>query len=220
MALQIGEYIGQWRLLYAGKNRHRQKTWLCQCVCLLIKAIEQHNLIRGKSKSCGCWRGDLMSQRPEYIIWRDMLGRCLNPKNPGFQAYGGRGITIDESWQKSFRYFFADVGHRPSPEHSIERINNDAGYFPGNVRWATRTEQGRNRRSSRYISCFDHRMTLIAWAECTSIPAKTIARRLNRGWTTEQALTTPVISGQERARRLNEQRWGHRMKGNDHGTPI
>ena len=88
------------------------------------------------------------SKRPEYLSWWNMLDRCLNPKNKNFQNYGGRGITVCQRW-RDFNKFFEDMGPRTSPKHSIDRKNNDGNYEPSNCRWATRTEQQRNRRDSR-----------------------------------------------------------------------
>lgn len=82
----------------------------------------------------------------EYRTWRHMLERCLNPDHPNYRYYGGRGITVCQRWQKSFETFVADVGRRPTNNLSLDRINNDGNYEPGNVRWATRAEQTRNRR--------------------------------------------------------------------------
>lgn len=85
---------------------------------------------------------------PEYRAWHSMKARCANPRNPRYSAYGGRGITVCERWE-SFENFFADVGPRPTPRHSIDRIDPNDGYHPGNVRWATLAQQNNNKRTSR-----------------------------------------------------------------------
>ncbi len=82
----------------------------------------------------------------EYGTWRGILQRCNNPKTPGFENYGGRGILVCERWASSFAAFFADMGLRPSLKHSIDRMDNEGGYEPGNCRWATRSQQMTNRR--------------------------------------------------------------------------
>lgn len=87
---------------------------------------------------------------PEYHSWAHMIQRCTNPKNKAWKNYGGRGITVCDAWRKAFAAFFAYVGCKPSPEHSIERIDNDRGYEPGNVKWATRSEQSLNRRAYKH----------------------------------------------------------------------
>ena len=86
------------------------------------------------------------SNTPEYRTWAGMKNRCLNPNNPRYKSYGGRGISVCSEWIESFSAFLSHVGLKPSPLHSIDRINNDGNYEPGNVRWATAKEQARNTR--------------------------------------------------------------------------
>jgi hypothetical protein len=89
---------------------------------------------------------------PEYNAWVSLNQRCKNPKNPRWKDYGGRGVTVCARWRDSFEAFLADMGPRPSSEHSIDRINNDGNYEPGNVRWATRAEQYANRRPASKVT--------------------------------------------------------------------
>ena len=90
-----------------------------------------------------------LSNSPEYNSWRGMKDRCLRPSHVHFKDYGGRGVKIAASWRSSFLNFLADMGRKPSPAHSIDRRDNDAGYFPGNCRWATAKQQAANRRPPR-----------------------------------------------------------------------
>jgi len=124
--------------------------WLCQCDCGAQTIVASHNLL-ASTNSCGCWRRDRLKSHgltecAEYWIWVDIKQRCLNPKSRSFVWYGARGITVCDEWRDSFQAFYDYVGPRPSRELSIDRKNNDGNYEPGNVRWATASEQARNQR--------------------------------------------------------------------------
>lgn len=120
-----------------------------------------------------------------------MLDRCNNSKSDAFSSYGGRGIKVCTRWQKSFEAFLEDVGNRPSPDHSLDRYpDNDGDYEPGNVRWATATEQNRNRRSSRFFTLNDERLTLTEWAARVGVSKQALRFRIKK-WGLERALTLP-----------------------------
>lgn len=140
-------------------DKHRKVHWLCSCDCGGAKIVATNSLRAGKTTSCGCFQREShyrthgfapknSQRRTEYRIWSLMRDRCRNPKNNRWDRYGGRGIAVCERWA-DFTTFFADMGERPSLKHSIDRIDNDGNYEPGNCRWATASQQVNNRSNSR-----------------------------------------------------------------------
>ena len=127
---------------------------------------------------------------PTYRAWACMLNRCRNPKRPDFPDYGGRGIKVCEQWL-DFRNFLASMGERPSPKHSLDRINNTGHYEPSNCRWATLKEQARNKRNSHLVTHDGKTLCISEWAEITGLSPSVIFHRLKK-WTAEKSLTTPV----------------------------
>lgn len=133
-----------------------------------------------------------LSRTAEYRAWQMMRLRCTNPKNAAWPNYGGRGITVCTRWLNSVEAFVADMGPKPSPHHELDRIDNDRGYEPSNCRWATRSENDRNRRSTVWVDYQGERVRLIELLERHGIPGDTYAKRIELGWSMERALTTPV----------------------------
>ena len=151
----IGKKYGRLIVVsYLGSNRHQQVKWGCLCKCGNKATPTTAALNSGKTKSCGCLQKEVlstlasthkMSKTSEYKSWSGMIQRCTNKKNPRYASYGGRGIKVCDKWTNSFELFFQDIGNKPSPKHSIDRINNNKGYNPENCRWATNSVQVRNR---------------------------------------------------------------------------
>lgn len=137
--------------------------------------------------------------KPEYFVWLGMRRRCRGQKEKCYPHYGGRGIRVCERWDKSFDAFYADMGPRPSPKHSVDRIDNDGNYEPGNCRWATNREQCNNTRVNRVIKYNGLRLTAKQWAARTGLRFTTILFRLNRGWSAEEILTKSLASASEAA---------------------
>ena len=156
----------------------------------------------GKYGSCGCQKiasrtthGQSRSNNgrgtPEYETWKSMLSRGLGKDNAGRHNYADRGIIVCERWL-TFKNFLADMGPKPSSKHSLDRIDNDGNYEPGNCRWATKKEQDRNKRTNRLLTHDGETECITEWAESLGVHPQTIANRLdNYGWCLEEALTLP-----------------------------
>lgn len=130
---------------------------------------------------------------PEYQSWFDMKRRCQNPKAQQFKNYGARGIRVCERWLADFANFLADMGRRPSPRHTLDRVNNDGPYAPDNCRWATRAEQRANQRTCHFIEVDGRRVLLRHAAEAVGMAEQTLYSRIYYwGWSVERALKTPV----------------------------
>lgn len=129
----------------------------------------------------------------ELKAWYEMKARCYTPSNKKYSHYGARGIAVCAKWLDSFESFLADVGPRPSPQHSLDRIDVNGNYEPGNVRWATQKVQQRNRTNSRVVSYAGRTMPLIEAAEIAGLRYGLVKRRLEIGWTISKALSTPAL---------------------------
>jgi len=180
------------------RDGSRATYWLCLCDCGADAVVEAYALRVGETRSCGCKTGELItvsktrhghsvSKSKEYATWVGIRARCFNRNNPAYHNYGGRGIAVCDQWM-TFETFFADVGPCPSPAHTIDRIDNDGNYEPGNVRWATRTEQARNRRSSVILEFNGKRQTIGQWATEVGVPQQTLSNRVRRGMPLAAAL--------------------------------
>lgn len=133
-----------------------------------------------------------LSYAPEYRAWQLIRQRCTNAEHRAFPNYGGRGITLHAAWLDDPAAFIGHVGPKPTPAHEIDRIDNARGYEPGNLRWATRKENDRNRRSNRLLEFRGESLPIATWCERLGLRRDTVWKRLADGWTVEKALTTPT----------------------------
>lgn len=136
----------------------------------------------------------------EYLAWKRMRQRCYNPRFINFHRYGGRGIGVNSAWNSSFAAFLADMGPAPSPKHSLDRIDNEKDYGPGNCRWATVAEQNRNKGNNKNFEIDGKAKTLPEWAEIYGVSPVAARYRLSVGWTAKDAITIPTPAMRRRAK--------------------
>lgn len=184
---------------YAGHSQgSRVSLWRCVCDCGGSTTSSAYNLKIGNSGSCGCRRKETLagyathgaSKTAEYRSWLAMKKRCGNPMDKHYADYGGRGVAVCERWRQSFENFLADMGTKPSPAHTLDRIDNDGNYEPGNCRWATIHEQASNRRNNRIIEFENEKATIQEWSRRLGITISTLDYRL-RAWPMRLAMTLP-----------------------------
>lgn len=190
--LTVQSFYGRWK---------GRLAWTCQCACGSTSPhVWSSCLTSGNTKSCGCEKRNAgkqtkthgMSDAVEYGIWFGMKKRCENEKCSNFANYGGRGIKVCDRWRSSFSNFYEDMGQRPSPKHSIDRIDNDGDYCKENCKWSTRTEQSQNRRNN-VVLLFNGESKLMAeWERSLGLSKGRLCWRLKNGWTVEEALSSPA----------------------------
>lgn len=196
--IHTGKRFGRWLVFSFFAQLPNQIYWLCRCDCGVWKTVLAPSLVNGRSQSCGCLGRELTvlrgfrhgwSDTPEYRAFIKARGRCTDPDNYAYSPnYGARGIEFRFT---SFEQFIADIGPRPSSKHSLDRIDNEGHYEPGNVRWATMGVQLRNRRTTRLITFNGLTMCQRDWATHLGIHPATLEKRM-RNWSIERALTAPV----------------------------
>lgn len=172
--------------------------WACACACGGTAVVSSANLMRGISNSCGCIvRENVHSRKhngcgtPTYEIWKSMWGRCSNPRNKGFPQYGGRGITVDPAW-RDYSVFIRDMGEKPEGRWSLDRIDNNKGYSRANCRWATDTQQGRNKSTNTRYMFAGEELTWSEWADRGAVSQQLLRSRVVVwGWDFATALNTP-----------------------------
>lgn len=187
-----------------GYTRAKTILWLCQCDCGNMTVTYLNKLRSGKTRSCGCLAREMTIQKnwkhgeshtPLFRHWYGIIRRCTDPRRKGYVDYGGRGIRICDEWRNSFEAFRDHVAQLPGygeDGYTLDRVDNDGNYSPGNLRWATRTEQNRNKRNVRPLTYQGRTQCLGAWAEEIGVKQKVLENRLRIGWSIERTLSTPL----------------------------
>lgn len=173
-------------------NFGSHSRWLAKCDCGQEVEVFGNNVKSGHTKSCGCLQSENRIRHggaylPEYETWQSVRTRCNGKTGLRLKYYNSKGIKVCERWD-SFEYFLADMGNRPSPDHSIDRIDADGNYEPGNCRWATRAEQANNTTRNRNVTFRGITKTLSQWACGDTKLRSRMSRRLNSGKPPEQVL--------------------------------
>lgn len=205
-SIMIGERFGRLTVIaFDHKDKHGHTVCLCKCDCGNEKEVTKNNLTSGNSKSCGCLHKEQLVERLKthgetgsrlYWIWHGMKARCSNPNDARFADYGGRGIKVCDAWNKfdAFREWAMSNGY--AEDLTIDRIDNNGNYEPGNVRWATSKEQQNNKRTNFVVTYNGETHTLKQWSEILGINYFTLHSRITkRGWSIERALEKPAKGG-------------------------
>ena len=199
----LGSRFGKLVAVEEMPRKDGMRQWRMRCDCgAEIVTLQKNFASGGTRRSCGCANTQPnqlhgMSTSPEYKHWINMITRCETPSATGFQHYGGRGIRVCDRWRKDFMAFYSDMGPRPSPRHSVDRIDVNGPYSPENCRWATQKVQARNTRVNHTVRLNGRSMPLAEAAENAPVPYNTVLYRIRRGWSVEDA----VSREQQRGRR-------------------
>jgi hypothetical protein len=185
----------------SGRNKHGGILWKCVCDCGSEVVLNGDSLKSGNTKSCGCRKAHKNSETTKadtlYKSWRGMMRRCYEKSHHAYNRYGGRGISVCDSWH-DYLAFSGDMGARPEGM-TLDRIDNDGGYSPENCKWSSKSEQAKNRskretRAKRY-ECSGESLTIYQWAEKTGVPHYTLRMRIKRGIPIELAVQNIDLRG-------------------------
>lgn len=199
-----GQVFGRLTVLeYAGYKRGKSYMWRCRCECGAEVVRNSSDMRRGHTTSCGCYAKQRasetqtkhgLSRSSTFTVWVNMRMRCTNPNDASYEHYGGRGIKVCDRWMHSFENFLADMGQRPGAL-TLDRKDPNGNYEPDNCRWATPTDQIRNRRTTKRIAYNGKEQTLMEWSEEVGVEYSTLHHRIYRAkWPVGRALTEPTRS--------------------------
>lgn len=202
-----GQRFGRLIVMERSATIGKKTMWKCRCDCGNIIKVDGYNLRKRITQSCGCLSNDMKSIRATthglsnkrlYGVWQNIINRCTNPKSQEYRYYGERGITICDEWRNDFKVFYDWAmanGYdetAPKGQCTIDRIDNNKGYFPDNCHWISTKMNCRNTRKNRIVEFNGEKHTLSEWSEIIHIPSNTLTERLKRGWSIEKTLTTPA----------------------------
>ena len=193
----LGQRYGQLLVIARAGHVRRFAAWLCKCDCGNEVVVRSDKLRGGRKLTCGSyekhsrWGGKTTEFRKEHNSWSHMILRCYSPTLKSYPNYGGRGITVCDRWRTSFTDFLADMGPRPGERYSIDRIDVNGNYEPGNCRWAPLSEQRRNSRDTVFVQYGDRRVKLADLADELGVKLETLRSRLVIGWPIEKAIEQP-----------------------------
>jgi len=198
------------RLTVTGISKHvdDRPAFACRCDCGNICSVQRKKLMSGHTKSCGCLQKqrsmENLSRQQKLLIthgksntlewraWMRMKTRVKSETKKSFNYYKNKNITVHPAWINDFEAFLKDVGFSPSREHSLDRIDNSKNYEPGNVRWASKKQQNRNKKDNIVVEWKGEKRLFIELMDEINLPYGTVWRRLRNGWAIEKALTTPL----------------------------
>ncbi len=201
LVIKNGSFIGKIQVIKEVPTVDTERYFEFKCHCGDIFTARLHNLRTGNTNSCGCVKKKMLIDRntthgmtntPEFNVWQNMCMRCHNVKATHYKYYGERGIKVCKRWRNSFENFFADMGKRPSPKHSIERVDVNGDYSPKNCIWIENYRQYLNRTDSRFFTFNGETKTISQWATFAKMNYDMVWYRLNNGWSVQDAITLPA----------------------------
>jgi hypothetical protein len=210
-SIRPGDRFGRWTIVEVAPRVKPMgnRRFICRCDCSSVKTVAAQSLTHGHTTSCGCRRKEVSRDRltthgftahPLYYIWKAMIFRCESNSHRSFHRYGGRGIGVCDEWRRDINAFAAYVGNRPSKKHSLERLDNDKGYEPGNVVWATRRVQQQNTCRNVWLDTCRGRMLAIEVARIAGVSSiKVVTDRHRRGWLGEELFSPPREKGRRKS---------------------
>lgn len=208
-----GRRYGLWTVTgFSHSTKSRMRYWRCRCDCGTERVVSGPDMKRGGTTGCGCTRvlsnarhghSTTSETSPEYRTWGRMIQRCTNPRHESYPNYGARGITVCDAWL-DYRRFFADMGQKPSPKHSLERVNNELGYSKENCIWSTHQSQINNRRTTVFIEMNGERILLTEACRRAGVKYGTAIGRKLKGLPESEWLLPPLPPEQRRSGRHRE----------------